>query len=141
VRALAAAAALAAEHIDRPLAKPADAVHRPNEILVNALPSWSTANGRRFLLSNADGVVIAAVPASDGVIGSRLIDLLGTTQPLTTFGAGAGVLEILIPDGARSLATVHNLNPPFGQVTVMQSLGDALAPWRSLTTLTVTLSA
>src|SRR5690349_15109388 len=141
VRTLEAAAELVAERIDRPRAKPTDAVHRPNEILVDALPLWATANGRRFLLSNSDGVIIAAVPASDGVVGTRLIDLLGVTQPLTTFGAGAGVLEILIPDGARSLATVHNLNPPFGQVTVVQSLGDALVPWRSLTTLTVTLSA
>jgi two-component system cell cycle sensor histidine kinase PleC len=137
VRALEAVAAIAAERVDHS----ADAVRRPSEILVNALPAWATASGRRFLLSNADGIVIAAVPASDHLIGSRLIDLLGATQPLTTFGASAGVLEIAVPDGARSLATVHNLNPPFGQVTVVQSLGDALAPWRSLTTLTITLSA
>jgi two-component system cell cycle sensor histidine kinase PleC len=141
VRSLEAVAAVAAERIDRSSTKSADAAPRPSETLVNSLPSWATASGRRFLLSNTDGIVIAAVPASDGVIGSRLIDLLGATQPLTTFGATAGVLEIAVPDGARSLATVHNLNPPFGQVTVVQSLGDALAPWRSLTTLTITLSA
>ena len=32
----------------------------------------------------------AATPATDATIGRRLIDLLGPTQPLTTFGAGAG---------------------------------------------------
>jgi two-component system cell cycle sensor histidine kinase PleC len=141
VRTLEAAAGIVAERLNRPLAKPADALHRPHELLANALPSWATAGGRRFLLTNTDGVVIAALPAADRVIGSRLIDLIGTTQPLTTFGAGAGVLENEVPEAARSLATVHMLRPPFGQVAVVQSLNDALAPWRSLTTLTVTLSA
>jgi two-component system cell cycle sensor histidine kinase PleC len=139
VRTLEAAAGIAAERLEQP--QPADAMRRPHEILADALPAWATARGRRFLLTNADGVVIAALPTADRVIGSRLIGLLGATQPLTTFGASAGVLEIRVPDGARSLATVHMLEPPFGQVAVMQSLDDALAPWRSLTTLTVTLSA
>jgi two-component system cell cycle sensor histidine kinase PleC len=141
VRTLEAAAAVAAERLDRPLSEPADAARRPHEILANALPSWATAGGRNFLLTNADGVVIATLPTVDGAIGSRLIDLIGATQPLTTFGASAGVLEIAVPSGARALATVHMLRPPFGQVTVVQSLDDALVSWRSLTTLTVTLSA
>ena len=74
-------------------------------------------------------------------IGRRLIDLLGPTQPLTTFGAGAGVMEITLPDDTRALATVRMLDAPFGQIAVVQSRDAALASWRSLTTLTVTLSA
>jgi two-component system cell cycle sensor histidine kinase PleC len=140
VRTLEAVAGIVAARLEHPT-EPGDAAHRPHEVLADALPPWATAAGRRFLLTNSDGVVIAALPAADRVIGSRLIDLLGTTQPLTTFGANAGVLEIVVPDGARSLATVHLLKPPFGQVAVVQSLSDALGPWRSLTTLTVTLSA
>jgi two-component system cell cycle sensor histidine kinase PleC len=70
-----------------------------------------------------------------------MVDWLGPTQPLTTFGAGAGVLEILLPDETRVLATVRMLNTPFGQLAVVQSRDAALAGWRSLTTLTVTLSA
>src|SRR5690349_725949 len=97
LRTLEAVAAIVAERLQHPLAESAGAGRRPSEILVNALPPWATASGRRFLLSNTDGIVIAAVPATDGVIGSRLIDLLGATQPLTTFGASAGVLEIAVP--------------------------------------------
>ncbi len=141
VRTLEAAAGIVAERLDKPLSRPTDATHRPSEVLAQALPPWATAGGRRFLLANADGIVTAAIPAMDGVVGSRLIDLLGATQPLTTFGANAGVLEIAVPTGARTLATVHVLKPPFGQVAVVQALDDALAPWRSLTTLTITLSA
>src|SRR5207249_4994075 len=94
-----------------------------------------------FLLTNADGVITAATPAGDATIGRRLIDLLGPTQPLTTFGAGAGAMEITLPDDTRALATVRMLSVPFGQFAVVQSRKAALANWRSLTTLTVTLSA
>jgi len=105
------------------------------------LPAWGAASGRRFILTNADGIVTAVTPAADGTIGRRLIDLLGPTQPLTTFGASAGVMEITLPDDSRALATVRMLNAPFGQIAIVQPRTAALASWRALTTLTVTLSA
>jgi len=138
---LEAVADLAAERLQRPLKQPADAVGQPQLVLARVLPSWAVASGRRFLLTNAEGVVTAATPANDATIGRRLIDLLGPTQPLTTFGAGAGVMEIILPDNTRALATVRMLGNPFGQLAVVQSREAALASWRSLTTLTVTLSA
>ena len=136
-----AVADLAAERLQQPLKQTGDAVERPQEVLARALPPWATEVGRRFLLTNAEGVVAAATPATDATIGRRLIDLLGPTQPLTTFGAGAGVLEITLPDDSRALATVRMLKAPFGQIAVVQSRDAALASWRSITTLTVTLSA
>ena len=138
---LEAVADLAAERLQKPLKQPADAVGQPQLVLSRVLPSWAMAAGRRFLLTNADGVVTAATPTNDATIGRRLIDLLGPTQPLTTFGAGAGVMEIILPDNTRALATVRMLDNPFGQLAVVQSREAALASWRSLTTLTVTLSA
>ena len=138
---LEAVADLTAERLQQPLKQNGDAVERPQEILARALPPWATEVGRRFLLTNAEGVVAAATPAVDATIGRRLIDLLGPTQPLTTFGSGAGVLEIMLPDDSRALATVRMLNAPFGQVAVVQSRAGALASWRAITTLTVTLSA
>ena len=46
-----------------------------------------------------------------------------------------------MPDDSRALATVRMLKAPFGQIAVVQSRDAALASWRSLTTLTITLSA
>ena len=120
---------------------PTDAVERPQEVLARALPAWASGAGRRFFLTNSEGVVAAAVPAADGVVGRALIDLLGPAQPLTTFGAGAGVMELTLPDQTRALATVRMLKGPFGQIAVLQGRRAALATWRSLTTLTLTLSA
>ncbi len=136
-----AVAGLAAERLQRPLNNSKDAIERPQEILALALPPWATDAGRQFLLTNAEGVVAAATPPTNATIGRRLIDLLGPTQPLTTFGAGAGVMEITLADDMRVLATVRMLNAPFGQLAVVQPRPAALAAWHSITTLTITLSA
>jgi len=80
-----------------------------------------------------------AAPLEDGIIGKRLLDLLGPSQPLTTFGALAGVLEIPLADGTPVFATVRHLYS--GQLAMIHPRSDALAIWRSDTALTVTLSA
>lgn len=143
-----ALADLVSERLDRPATKESsDAGSRPQDALTRVLPAWTNAAGRQVLLSNADGAIIAAAPVTGETVGRRLIDILGPTQPLTTFGAGAGVLEITLPSGIKALASVrmlkspHGQASPFGQVAVLQQRTDALASWRSLTTLTVTLSA
>ena len=109
--------------------------------LTRSLPSWGQAAGRLLLVSNEQGIVVASAPRDPGANGRRLLDILGATQPLTTFGAAAGVMEITAPDGAVLLATVRTLPAPLGQIAAVQSRTDALATWRSDTTLTVTLSA
>ena len=138
---LEAVADFTAERLQRPLNSAATVVDQPQITLMRVLPPWAAATGRRFILTNTDGVVTAENPTGGDAVGRRLVDLLGPAQPLTTFGAGAGVLEILLPNEARVLATVRMLNAPFGQLAIVQSRDAALAGWRSLTTLTVTLSA
>jgi two-component system cell cycle sensor histidine kinase PleC len=124
--------------------------------LEQALPGWAMVPGRQFLLTNTDGMIIAAVHigilAGDGMIsaipqtdntaiGHRLTDILGPSQPLDTMGAVAGVLEIALADSTPAYATVHWLSSGQGQVTVLHRRADALAGWRSDTALTATLSA
>jgi two-component system cell cycle sensor histidine kinase PleC len=138
---LEAVADFAAERLQRPLNSAAAVVDQPQIILTRVLPLWSAAAGRRFFLTNANGVVAAENPTGGDSVGRRLVDLLGPAQPLTTFGAGAGVLEILLPNETRVFATVRMLDAPFGQLAIVQSRDAALAGWRSLTSLTVTLSA
>ncbi|MBS0536852.1 MAG: PAS domain-containing protein [Proteobacteria bacterium] len=136
-----AAADVVASHLQRPLKNARDAVERPQQLLAAALPDWAASNGRTFLLTDAHGAVTAAIPATERTIGRQLIDLIGSTQPLTTFGADAGVLEINTPGGDRALAAVRALHEPFGQIAVVQTRDAAVRTTRSLTTLTVTLSA
>ena len=117
------------------------AAERPQELLGRVLPPWATATGRQFVLTDTAGIILAATPTTDATVGRRLTDVLGTSQPLTTFGASAGVLEIMLPNGNTALATVRTLQAPYGQIAVIQARDAALASWRSLTTLTITLSA
>ena len=120
------------------------AAHAPGDAeaaLARALPAWGQAAGRQVLVSNEQGIVVASAPRDPSANGRRLLDILGATQPLTTFGAAAGVMEIAAPDGTLLLATVRTLPAPLGQIAAVQSRTDALATWRSDTTLTVTLSA
>jgi two-component system cell cycle sensor histidine kinase PleC len=135
-----AVAEIIAARFEHPFDK-ANPVQGADEVLLRAAPSWATAASRRVLVTNADGKVIASAPMDTGLTGRPLLDILGPSQPLTTFGADAGVLEVILTDGSSALATVRVLKPPYGQLAVIQPRTDALANWRSDTTLTVTLSA
>jgi len=84
--------------------------------LERMMPPWTRAPGRQVLIANSEGVIVAGIghelvtnadgtmsasaPLEVATVGRRLIDVLGPTQPLTTFGAAAGVLEIPLADGS-----------------------------------------
>ena len=133
---IAAAADLTAAELQ---VAPRDA--KPHDVLARAVPAWAGASSRQYLLTNGEGAIVAATDGASSTIGRRLIDLIGPTQPLTTFGANAGVMEIVLPDETRALATVRTLKAPYGQLAVLQPRSAALSNWRSITTLTITLSA
>jgi two-component system, cell cycle sensor histidine kinase PleC len=135
-----ALAEIVAQRLDR-ASDSGESIQRLDDLFRYALPSWATAGNRRLLVTGIDAAVIAAAPADNRTLGRPLLDILGPSQPLTTFGAGAGVLEVPLADGTTALAAVRALKAPYGQLAVIQSRTDALATWRSDTTLTVTLSA
>jgi two-component system cell cycle sensor histidine kinase PleC len=114
---------------------------RNSEALEHALPAWAAGGGRSILVADVDGNIIASVPREPSAQGRNILDLLGPTQPLTTFGAVAGTMEIVLPDGASAFATVRALKNPIGMLAVVQPRSEALANWRSTTAMTVTLSA
>lgn len=150
-----AAADLLVERLDQ------GALEEPRTVLQgeleHAIPSWARAPGRRILLSNADGVVVAGLshmlvsdagrlvitPASlDGrTLGHRLLDVLGHDQSLTTFAGTTGAAEVTLPDAMPAFATVRNFVNRNGQLAIIDPREDALASWRSDMALTVTLSA
>jgi len=124
--------------------------------LERMMPSWVRSPGRQVLIANGEGVIVAGIrhdlvtnadgtmsasaPLDAGMAGRRLIDVLGPVQPLTTFGAAAGVLEIPLADGSLAYGTVRSLWSN-GELAIVHGRADALAAWASDTALTVTLSA
>jgi two-component system, cell cycle sensor histidine kinase PleC len=126
--------------LDRP---PHDGAHLPrtSEALKQALPVWAAGAGRRILVADGDGTIVGAAPNEPQLLGRQILDVLGPSQLLTTFGAAAGTMEIALSDGEVAFATVRALKSPVGLLAVIQSRQEALADWRSTTALTVTLSA
>ena len=126
--------------LDRPVR---DSAHLPrtSQALQQALPSWAAAAGRRVLIADGDGTIIAAAPDEPQLLGRQILDVLGPSQPLTTFGAAAGTMEIVLADGENAFAAVRALKNPVGLLAVVQGSTAALADWRSTTALTITLSA
>ena len=114
---------------------------RAQDELNQALTPRTTAAGRQILISNAEGMVIASAPSTSGMVGRKLLEVIGDTHPLAILGDSAGVQEITLADGTQALATVRNLKAPNGQLSIVQNKSHALAAWRSDTALTVTLSA
>jgi two-component system cell cycle sensor histidine kinase PleC len=134
-------AELLASRLERDIRGPRSELIRRTQEVVDTVARNHGVAERIFLVSDADGTVIASTPKSDA-IGKRLTDTLGTDQPLTTMGAAAGVLDIPFGTETSAYATVYNINAaPLGQVAILHPHSTALLPWRSDTALTVTLSA
>jgi two-component system, cell cycle sensor histidine kinase PleC len=152
---LEAGADIMAERIDRARGGRPEFDSKLQNELDGLSPPWLRASGRQLLVTNAEGVIIAglqhvavtsadgtailASPLNSGMVGQRLLDILGPSQPLTTFGALASSMEVQLADGTAAFATVRHLYS--GQLAIIQRRDDALAVWNSDTTLTVTLSA
>ncbi len=141
VRTIEAVADHIAAALDRPARDGKPILARTSEALERVLPPWAAGADRRILVADGDGTIIAALPSEPSTQGRHILDVLGPAQPLTTFGAAAGTMEIVLPDGETAFATVRSLKNPLGMIAVVQSSSDALANWRSTTTLTVTLAA
>ena len=154
-RQIEASADVLAERLDQSLSD--DSKARIQGELEHAIPSWARSPGRRLLVTNQDGVIIAGVshallndsgrlvitpvPLDADMLGHRLLDVLGHAQSLTTFAAAAGMAELTLPDATPAFATVRNFTAWGGQLAVVDRRDDALAAWRSDMALTITLSA
>jgi two-component system cell cycle sensor histidine kinase PleC len=114
--------------------------NRNSAALERIMPAWGATADRMVLVADADGAIVASYPNDPQKLGRPILDLLGPAQPLTTFGAAAGTLEITLPNGITALATVRGLRNPLGAVAVVETVDDALANWRASTALTITLS-
>ena len=114
---------------------------RTSDALAASLPDWAAGGGRRVLVADADGNIVASLPNAPAIAGRSLLDVLGPLQPLTTFASDAGTREIALGNGQAAYAAVRALKNPIGLLAVVQNQEDALANWRSITALTITLLA
>ena len=106
--------------------------------LAASLPKGATTDGRIALLADAEGQIQGRAPL-DGSRSGNLLTILGPQQPLTTFGAEAGVLRLTLLDGTDAIVTVRNVPQTDAQLAFVQPVGAALAEWRRAASLEITL--
>jgi two-component system cell cycle sensor histidine kinase PleC len=95
-----------------------------SSLQIGGLHAVTFAMGRQLIVTNADGAIAASEPR---VLPGQtsLLDVLGVSQPLTTFADKAGVIALTTPAGPV-LATVRNLSAPLGQMAMIQPVGAAM---------------
>ena len=108
--------------------------------LAESLSKGATADGSSALLADAEGTIRARAPL-DGSHMGNLLTILGPQQPLTTFGAEAGVLRLSLLDGTDAIVTVRNVPQTDAQLAFIQPVDAALAEWSSAARLEITLLA
>jgi two-component system cell cycle sensor histidine kinase PleC len=102
----------------------------PAAVLAALAARRLAAHGRSVHVTTANGDVIASEPAFAATERRTLVDMLGQTQLLTTFGDKAGVMRIALPGHEDALAMVRNLSAPLGQVAVIQPTTRLLGVWQ-----------
>lgn len=112
--------------------------------LADSLPAGATGKSRVFLIADKRGMIAATAPAHPALEGKPITTLLSPSQPLTVFGARAGVLTIPVNLGSDSesadfLATVHHLDGTLGMIAVLQPESAVFASWRDDLSANVTL--
>nr|WP_319386683.1 ATP-binding protein [uncultured Roseibium sp.] len=112
--------------------------------LADSLPAGATGKSRVFLVADKRGTIAATAPAHPALEGKPITNLLSPSQPLTVFGARAGVLTVpvnLASDGTSEsfLATVHHLDGNLGMIAVLQPESAVFASWRDDLSANVTL--
>ncbi|MDB5650015.1 MAG: Multi-sensor signal transduction histidine kinase [Hyphomicrobiales bacterium] len=105
---------------------------RSMKITEATFPGRAFMHKRQVLVTDADGQIVAGLPASLAPAG-LLQDYLGQAQPLTVFADRAGVMKIVLADGTEALAIVRTLQEPFGQLAVVQPMSGVFEDWRSTT--------
>ena len=106
--------------------------------LAAALQTGATLNERHVVLADESGKIRGEAPLEPGGP-EDILSYIGSGQPITTFGATAGVMELTLTDGTEAIATIRNLARPKAQLLVFQPIDTALAPWSANRTIEITI--
>jgi two-component system cell cycle sensor histidine kinase PleC len=106
--------------------------------LAASLPKGATTGSRIALLADAEGEIQGRAPL-DGARRGNLLTILGPQQPLTVFGADAGVLRLTLLDGTDAIVTVRDVPQTDAQLAFVQPVDAALAEWHQGARIEITL--
>ena len=134
-------AALAAARLKQaePAMPPGDGALAARDVLADALTGTALREGRRVLVTDANGVIITSTPRDIALEGTKLADQFTDARPLLLFGARAGVMDVSMASGESALAAVNSLGGRLGSVAVIQPTAAVYAPWRADVSMNVSI--
>jgi two-component system, cell cycle sensor histidine kinase PleC len=132
-----------AERIDRATSGRGDRlgnIERMQFLLPDMIPSWGMVNGRHIIVVGPDRRIIARLPVKSTLDETDgLLDAISSAQLIAAPSLQGKVVDMILPDGNRAMATSQLIKSLPGRVIVMQ---ERLEPiWGSDSALSVTLSA
>jgi two-component system cell cycle sensor histidine kinase PleC len=132
-----------AERIDRATSGRADRlgnIERMQFLLPDMIPSWGMINGRHIIVVGPDRRIIARIPVNSTLDETDgLLDAISSAQLIASPSLQGKVVDMVLPDGNRAMATSQLIKALAGRVIVIQ---ERLEPiWGSDSALSVTLSA
>jgi two-component system, cell cycle sensor histidine kinase PleC len=132
-----------AERIDRATSGRGDRlgnIERMQFLVPDMIPSWGMVNGRHIIVVGPDRRIIARIPVSSTLDETDgLLDAISSAQLIAAPSLQGKVVDMILPDGNRAMATSQLIKALAGRVIVIQ---ERLEPiWGSDSALSVTLSA
>src|SRR6201994_4835703 len=132
-----------AERIDRATSGRGDRlgnIERMQFLLPDMMPSWGLVSGRHIIVVGPDRRIIARMPVKSTLDETDgLLDAISSAQLIAAPSLQGKVVDMLLPDANRAMATSQLIKSLPGRVIVIQ---ERLEPiWGSDSALSVTLSA
>jgi two-component system cell cycle sensor histidine kinase PleC len=142
-RDLAALADYLSERIDRLASPLQDRLHnieRMQFLLPDLVPLWGIAAGRHVIVSGPDHRILARVPIEAGTGDTDVVlDAVSSAQLVAAPSLQGAVVDLMLANGNRAIATTLNVRSLPGRVIVIQEKVEPI--WGSDSALSVTLSA
>jgi two-component system cell cycle sensor histidine kinase PleC len=132
-----------AERIDRATSSRAERlgnIERMQFLLPDMIPIWGLVTGRHVIVVGADRRILARVPVNSNLDATDgILDAISSAQLIAAPSPQGKILDLMLPNGNRAMATSQLIKALPGRVIVIQ---ERLEPiWGSDSALSVTLSA
>lgn len=108
-------------------------------LLDSTLPPGALRGGRQVFVTGPNGLIVGASPPQPDLVGAYIADLMDNAQPMLAFGAGAGIIETTLADGASAIATARELPGDAGAIVLVESTELMEREWRSQVSLNVSI--
>lgn len=113
--------------------------HGLQNLIADMIPASYLEGGRRVLLSNPEGQILATLPLRKEIHGKYLTSVLEQSMLLSLYGKSAKIKSVMLDGDTPAIAAHRRLNAPFGGVTIYQPTGPMMEAWRQDVSTNVTL--